>query len=151
MSGADRSAWDALRHEVERGGARPHAIDTLIGRLPDRRDAGATAALLSLLSDRAPDDEGMFSILHAAEAADDATYVAGLLESVETLATAAPRWASIVLMRVLNHEGSRDALVRQVRAAPVAVKEAVRSLAERIDAASPEFRNRTAPVILAAG
>ena len=54
-------------------------------------------------------------------------------------------------MRVLNHEGSRDALVRQVRAAPVAVKEAVRSLAERIDAASPEFRNRTAPVILAAG
>lgn len=53
-------------------------------------------------------------------------------------------------MRVLNDGGSRDALVRQVRAVPVAVKEAVRSVAERIDAVSPEFRNRTAPVISAA-
>lgn len=151
MSTMHQSDRDALRLEVEQGGARPHIIDILIARLPDIRDPCDSAALLSLLSDAAPQDEGMFSIIHAAEATDDATYVAGLLEIFATLSKTAPRWASIVLMRVLNDQGSRDELVRQVREVPAAIKEPVRSMAERINAISPEFMNRTTPVILAAG
>jgi hypothetical protein len=149
-SSATQNAIDALRREIEHEGGRPQIIDTLISDLTSNRDAEIAAALLSLLSDRASYDEGMFSIIHAAEATDDAAYVAGLLKAFASLAAAAPRWASIVLMRVLNDAASRHELIRQLREAPVSIKESVRDMSGRINAVSPEFLNRTTPVILAA-
>lgn len=130
---------------------RPHRRMILPGHARGQAVARADAGLLSLLSDGAPDDAGMISILHAAEATDDAGSIAGPLASVADLSATAPRGASIVLMRALNHAGTRHALVWQLREAPAPVRDAVRAMSERIAALDPDFLDRTAPVIAAAG
>lgn len=107
-----------------------------------------------MLSDKAEYDEGMFSIIHAVESLDETpygSYVSALLSVFPTLSAASPRWASIVLMRVMNSDASRHELVRQLRDAAAPIKESVRSMCERINEVSPEFLSKTIPVTLAAG
>lgn len=154
MSTVYDSELQALHREIETGGARPSIIDSHIDTL--LTEGGATLAedMLALLSDRAEFDEGMFSIIHAVESLDEApygSYVSALLSVFPTLSASSPRWASIVLMRVMNSNASRHELVRQLRDAPASIKESVRTMCERINEVSPEFLTKTVPVTLAAG
>lgn len=147
------SELQALRREIETGGARPSVIDDRVDAL--LTEGGATLAedLLVLLSDKAEYDEGMFSIIHAVESLDETpygSYVAALLAVFRALSASSPRWASIVLMRVMNSDASRHELVRQLRDAPAPTKESVRIMCERINEVSPEFLSRTVPVTTAA-
>ncbi len=148
------SELQALRSEIETGGARPSIIDNHVDAL--LTEGGATLAedLLVLLSDEAEYDEGMFSIIHAVESQDEPpykSYVLAVLTVFPTLSATAPRWASIVLMRVMNSDASRHELVRQLRDAPAPTKESVREMCERINGVSPEFLSKTVPVTLATG
>tara|TARA_R110000868_G_scaffold125948_1_gene332363 strand:+ start:114 stop:578 length:465 start_codon:yes stop_codon:yes gene_type:complete len=143
----------ALRREIETGGARPSVIDDRVDAL--LTEGGATLAedLLALLSDKAEYDEGMFSIIHTVESRDEIpyrSYVSALLSVFPTLSASSPRWASIVLMRVMNSDASRHELVRQLRNAPAPTKESVRIMCERINEVSPEFLSKTVPVTIAA-
>ena len=139
-----------LRREIETEGARPAVIDAAVSEL--WADGGQHLArdLLSLLSDSAAHDEGMFSLIHAAESFDDAAYVRALLSAFPNLALSAPRWASIVLMRVLNSGSAQSEMVRQLRDAPSSVKESVREMCGRINEVSPQFLSKTVPVTVAA-
>ncbi len=141
---------EALRSEIEEGGARPLIIDNHVDVLLSMSGSTLTQDLLASLSDKAEYDEGMFSIIHAAESLDDEPYVSALLSIFPALSKSAPRWASIVLMRVMNDEASRLALVRLLRDSHALIKEPVRSMCDRINAASPEFLSKTVPVIVAA-
>ncbi len=148
------SELQALRREIETGGARPSIIDNHVDAL--LTEGGATLAedLLVLLSDEAEYDEGMFSIIHAVESLDEPpykSYVSAVLTVFPTLSATAPRWASIILMRVMNSDASRHELVRQLRDAPALAKESVREMCERINGVSPEFLSKTVPVTLATG
>jgi hypothetical protein len=108
--------------------------------------------LLSLLSDNAEYDEGMFSLIHAAESyddGDDGVYVHALLSVFPSLASAAPRWASIVLMRVLNNSTAQLEMVRQSRDAPTSIKDSVREMCGRVNEVSPQFLSKTIAVTLA--
>tara|TARA_R110002126_G_scaffold10236_36_gene46146 strand:- start:3547 stop:4002 length:456 start_codon:yes stop_codon:yes gene_type:complete len=143
----------ALRCEIETGGARPSVIDDRVDALLTEGGANLAEDLLALLSDKAEYDEGMFSIIHAVESLDETpygSYVSALLSVFPTLSASSPRWASIVLMRVMNSDASRHELVRQLRNAPAPTKESVRIMCERINEVSPEFLNRTVPVTIAA-
>lgn len=144
------SELQALRREIETGGARPSVIDGHVDAL--LTEGGDTLAedLIASLSDKAEYDEGMFSIIHSAESVDDTSYVSALLAVFPTLSASSPRWASIVLMRVMNGDASRHELVRQLRDAPAPIKESVRVMCERINEVSPEFLSRTVPVTIAA-
>jgi hypothetical protein len=104
--------------------------------------------LLALLSDNAEHDEGMFSLIHAAESYDDGVYVHALLSVFPRLASAAPRWASIVLMRVLNNSTAQLEMVRQLRDAPTLIKESVREMCGRVNEVSPQFLSKTIAVTL---
>lgn len=139
-----------LRREIETGGARPTAIDVAISELMADGDKRLPSDLLALLSDRAEYDEGMYSLIHAAESCDDRAYVCALLSVFPHLVSSAPRWASIVLMRVLNSSPAQAEMVKQLRDAPVSVKEAVRKMCGRINETSPQFLSKTVPVTLAA-
>lgn len=139
-----------LRHEIETGGARPAVIDIAINELVAEGDERLPSDLLSLLSDGAEYDEGMFSLIHAAETCDDRAYVHSLLSVFPDLVTSSPRWASIVLMRVLNGPSAQTEMVRQLRTAPVSTKEAVRGMCDRINSVSPQFLSKTVPVTVAA-
>lgn len=150
MSEAYEHKLEDLRREIETGGARPAVIDTAVNELFADGDGRLASDLLSLLSDRAEYDEGMFSLIHAAENIDKNTYVQTLLSVFPHLVSSAPRWASIVLMRVLNNGSAQAEMVRQLRDAPVSIKEAVREMCGRINDVSPQFLSKTVPVTLAA-
>lgn len=142
MSEVYDNELQALRREIETGGARPSVIDDRVDAL--LTEGGATLAedLLALLSDKAEYDEGMFSIIHAVESLDKTpygSYVSALLSVFPTLSASSPRWASIVLMRVMNSDASRHELVRQLRDAPAPTKESVRIMCERINEVSPQI------------
>lgn len=102
-----------------------------------------------LLSDDVEYDESMFSIIHAAEASNDEEYIRAVLAVFADIMRSAPRWTSIVLMRVLNSRSAQLEMVRQLRDAPASTKASVREMCERINAVSPEFLSKTVPVILA--
>lgn len=139
-----------LRREIEAGGARPAVIDIAVNELVTEGDERLPSDLLSLLSDNAEYDEGMFSLIHAAEACDDSAYVRALLSVFPDLVRSSPRWASIVLMRVLNGPSAQAEMVRQLRTAPASAKEAVRMMCDRINSVSPQFLSKTVPVTVAA-
>ncbi|WP_312687380.1 Imm30 family immunity protein [Brevundimonas nasdae] len=144
------SELQALRREIETGGARPSVIDDHVDALLTEGRATLAEDLLASLSDKAEYDEGMFSIIHAAESVDDTPYVSALLAAFPALSASSPRWASIVLMRVLNSSQAQHELVRQLRDASAPIKESVRAMCERINEVSPEFLSKTVPVTLAA-
>lgn len=139
-----------LRREIETEGARPAVIDSAVNELLADADEHLTRDLLSLLSDKAGHDEGMFSLIHAAESSDDSAYVRALLSVFPHLVSSAPRWASIVLMRVLNSASAQSEMVRQLRDASAPVKESVREMCRRINEISPQFLSKTVPVTVAA-
>jgi hypothetical protein len=144
------SELQALRREIDTGGARPAVIDAHVDALLTEGGDTLVEDLLSSLSDEAEYDEGMFTLVHAAESIADTPYVSALLMVFPTLLAASPRWASIVLMRVMNSDASRRELVRQLRDASAPIKESVREMCERINGVSPEFLSKTIPVTLAA-
>lgn len=114
------------------------------------KSAEVIVPLLSCLDDRAPYDEVMFSIIHGIETYEDKVYVAHLLQRSEDLCGKAPRWASILFMRVLNAESSRHELVRQLRDKEQGIKLTIKALMEKINARGVQFLAKTAPVIAAA-
>jgi Immunity protein 30 len=153
MSVAYDNELQALRGEVKTGGARPIAIDQRVEALLTEGGDNLAADLLSVLSDGAEHDEGMFSLIHAAESLDVTpyrSYVSALLSVFPVLFASSPRWASIILMRVMNSDATRHELVGQIRHAPASTKEAVRVMCDRINEVSPEFLGKTVPVTLAA-
>ncbi|HKD27020.1 MAG TPA: Imm30 family immunity protein [Xanthobacteraceae bacterium] len=149
MSEAYEDKLAKLRREIETGDARPAVIDTLVSELFTDGDERLPSGLLSLLSDNTEYDEGMFSLIHAAESCDDTVYVRALLSVFPHVASSAPRWASIVLMRVLNSGTAQSELVRQLRDAPTSVKDSVREVCRRINEVSPQFLSKTVPVTIA--
>src|SRR4051812_16755175 len=88
----------SLRREIAAGKARLAVIDAVVSKLLSERDERLVGDLLSLLSDGADHDQGMFSLIHAAESFDDGSYIRSLLLVFTILMSSAPRWASIVLM-----------------------------------------------------
>jgi hypothetical protein len=150
MSEAYENNLANLRREIETGGARPTVIDMAIAELLADCDERLPSDMLSLLSDSAEYDEGMFSLIHAAESYDDSAYVRAVLSAFPNLISSAPRWASIILMRIPNSRSAQLEIVRQLRDTPTSIKESVREMCRRINEVSPQFLSKTIPVTLAA-
>lgn len=123
-------------------------VDETIAMLMLHPDARCIQPLLLSLNDNARDDEGLFSIIHAAESFDNKRYVEELMVVMPELRTTSPRWASILLMRVLNNDSTKLILVQKLRTADVEVKEAIRWLCEKINERNPSFLAKTLPMLL---
>ncbi|MGB8812938.1 MAG: Imm30 family immunity protein [Paracoccaceae bacterium] len=139
-----------LQREIEIEGARPSFVDIAVNELLTAADTRLPRDLLMLLSDRARYDDGMFSLIHAAESVDDSSYVRALIAVFPDIVASAPRWASIVLMRVLNNQTTQSELVKQLRDCSSEVKASVQEMCRRINEVSPQFLSKTLPVTLAA-
>lgn len=126
------------------------AIDAALAQVTKYGSPQSIGPLLLMLDDRAAYDEGMFSLIHAAEAFEDSVYVRELLGVLPELRVAAPRWASIVLIRVLNSDGTRADLVRALRDAAPAAKLAAKWLCNKVNERNPKFMSKTLPVLAAA-
>jgi len=139
-----------LREEIQHHGARPTILDTLVSKLLAHSGDKVSRDLLLLLSDEAEYDEGMYSLIHAAESAPDKEYVLSLLSVFSAIETSSPRWTSVVTMRVLNSRPTQLELITQLRTAPKSVKAKVDSVCRRIAEIDPQFLAKTVPVSLAA-
>jgi len=125
-------------------------IDEAIVLVMRHHDKRSIRPLLLSLNDTAKEDAGMFSLIHAAEAFDDDTYVNEFLAALPELRTKAPKWTSIVLMRCLNNESTKAIMIRKLREADSEVKQSVAWLCEKINECNPSFLNKTLAVLLAA-
>jgi hypothetical protein len=145
---------DALRkvHDAAKlgGAGSVQALNRAVAELVERPTPAYIAPLLLLLDDEADYDEAMFSLVHAAEAFDDADYAPKLLEALPAMRSKAPKWASIVLMRALNSSPTRDMLVRAARDATRPTKQAILWLCERINERSASFLDRTTAITVVA-
>ncbi|WP_175038162.1 Imm30 family immunity protein [Burkholderia contaminans] len=149
-----KTVEDALRSLddtiVRQGLGAVRDVETSISGVMQFADAQCIVPLLLHLDDTAPYDEVMFSLIHAAESFDDSTYVRSLLDALPKLVQAAPKWASIALMRVLNNASSKAALVQALSAASPDAKHAVTWLCEKLNERSASFIEKTLAVSLAA-
>ncbi|WP_092719382.1 Imm30 family immunity protein [Rhizobium multihospitium] len=149
MIGNYEANLNRLRQEIQADGARPDVVDAAIIELFESSNESLPRDLLLLLSDNAEYDESMFSIIHAAETSNDEEYIRAVLGAFTDIMRSAPRWTSIVLMRVLNSRSAQLEMIRQLRNAPASTKASVREMCERINAVSLEFLSKTTPVTLA--
>jgi len=125
-------------------------FENVLASIADLNDPESIVALSEFFDDDAEFDELMFSIIHTIEIHDDQTYCRELLKAAPDLCSRAPRWASIIFMRVLNSDSTRTQLVLQLRNAPGPTKDALRNLMEKINDRGVEFMAKTTPVIVAA-
>lgn len=126
------------------------AIDAALVPIAATRDARAIRPLLLMLNDDVEDD-GLWSLVHAAEQFDEATYVESFLRALPDLVVASTRWASILMMRTLNNDDTRAELVRQLRDAPDEVRRTATTLCESINERDVRFLAKTTAVLVAAG
>lgn len=114
------------------------------------KDPRSITPLLGMLRDEAPDDSAMYLLIHAAEAFDDETYVANFINCAPFLKRNSPQWASVVMMRVLNNDSTRQIVTRRLRDSPDDVRDAAIWLLEGIDAEDSSFLAKTMAPLLAA-
>lgn len=113
-------------------------------------DADLAASLAVLFDDQEPYDELMFSLIHFIEQLPSEAYITALLAAAPSLATSAPYWATVLLIRILNSEEARLDLVRQLRLAPSSARSAIKSLTEALTQEDPRFLAKATVVLLAA-
>jgi hypothetical protein len=138
-----------LREEIQHQGARPTVIDSFLSKLLAHTCDKVSGDLLMLLSDEAEHDEGMFSLIHAAECAPDEEYILSFLSVFSTITKSSPRWTLIVTIRILNSRPSQLELIAQLRTASKLVKAEVDAVCRRIVETDPKFLEKTIPVTLA--
>lgn len=73
----------------------PHEIS-------DTNNPTAIERLILVMDDNFPYDEFMYSIIHCIEKFEDEIYLSHLLKTIPEFIYRAPRWASILHMRILN-------------------------------------------------
>ncbi|MEM9341913.1 MAG: Imm30 family immunity protein [Pseudomonadota bacterium] len=111
-----------------------------------RLDGAMMPRLLTLFADDRP-DAAMFSLIHTVEKLDRATYLSGLADGMSSLVRVAPRWASIIVMRVLNDPDYVQAFGTELRDRDAETKEAVTWLMNAINARSSSFKEKTQPLL----
>lgn len=124
-------------------------IDSALQIIAQEADPITVAVLLLSLDDQFQFDEGMFSIIHTAEMFDDKIYVSGFLTAIPHLTKAAPKWASIVLMRILNSDETKKELIRALISSNQDAKKAVENLCNMINQQSTDFLSKTVAVLVA--
>jgi hypothetical protein len=136
-----------LRQAVLRGEPAT-VIDGALAPVAETEDPAIIRPLLLMLNDHS-DDDGMWSLVHAAEQFSDTVYVGEFLETLPDLVASSGRWASILMMRVLNNDTAKSEAVRQLREAAPDKRRAAASLCEKINNVDPRFLAKTTPLLIA--
>ena len=133
--------------QLEQGDDFVARFENVLADIAAMNDRTCVVLLCAFFDDDAEFDELMFSIIHTIENFDDATYASELVKAAPRLCERAPRWASIVFMRVLNSQTSTAALVDALRNGTDEQRESIHSLMRKINDVSAEFIEKTQPVL----
>jgi hypothetical protein len=109
-------------------------FERALTELPDSLDPQTLDDLHLVLYDDAVVPEVMYDLVHRLERTPMDDLEASLLRVLPRLSETAPWWAKTLVMRVLNNEEARGALLRLVQAAPddqgVALRAVLRQISE---------------------
>ena len=145
-----KEAIEGIKREIEAYGARPEEIDKFLSELRGLNEDSDFRDLLLLLDGEAEWDESMYSIVHFVEKQQIEKYIHQLLIVFPELTSKSPRWASILLVRILNSEPAKIEAIRQVKFSADSVKRAIWDMCDRINGVSPTFLSKTIALSLAA-
>jgi hypothetical protein len=137
---------------IQRGDPAPvvsEAHQRALSDLAQMVDSSSIAPALLLLTDEGVSDAANWSLLVAAEAYDDADFVREFLIALPILHPLSPRWAEILMLRVLKENRRRLLLARQAVGAARAQKEAVDIVCTRILDKDSSQIDKAAAVIFA--
>ncbi len=118
-----------------------------LAQLATQDESETFGPLVSLFDDQAAFDEPMFSIIRLIERSDTQTYVSRLLGELGGFVKASPRWASIVVMRVLNSDPDAQELAKQVAGADQETRDALAWLLNAINKRGDTFKAKTEPLL----
>jgi hypothetical protein len=122
--------------------------DEIIAQITNYEDPYSIELLVPLFDDEYPYDEAMYSIIHSIETFDDNTYVKHILRTIPNFIYNAPRWASIVHMRILNSDETRLAYIKEcAKNATLEQRVALKKLLTSINEVDTEFLTRTVPLL----
>ena len=113
------------------------------------KDDGMIVPLMEFFDDEPPYLELMFSIIHTIESFDRETYIAQTLTGMPSLRERSPEWAETLIIRMLNSEQDRGALIRRLDTSDSQTKHSIRTILERINARGVDSLEKSAPVIAA--
>lgn len=150
MSARIESAFEALTLAIKKNDdTSVREIDRNLGAISKETDPNTIAPLLLSLDDSFSFDEGMFSVIHTAENFDDSSYIAGFLTAIPHLVDTAPKWSSIILMRIFNSDETNTELLQKLLNSPQITKKKIAYLCDLINLESTDFLNKTVAVIMA--
>lgn len=133
---------DIAKMQIElnaRGDGYVQRFEDILGRVAALNDPACIARLLPFLDDDAEHDEMMFSVIHAIERFDDATYVRSVVDDLGAFFAASPRWAVIVHMRILNSPPTFAAYADYVKTLPKEKRDVVRTVLEVVRTKNARF------------
>lgn len=136
-----------LQEAVARSGTALE-IDHALAPLIAHSDPSIITPILRLLNESG-DQDGMWSILHAAESFEGSAYITGLLPALLDLSQSCPWWTTTLIIRVINSDADKAELVRQLRTAATPIKEAVSMICKKINE-DMRFHAKTAQVLAVA-
>ena len=114
-------------------------FETGLSQVIASNDSACIGPLLLLLDDEEEHDELMFSIVHAIERFDDATYVRAIIGSLHLLVEQAPRWGTVLHMRILNSPSAMSEYGEVVKSLPPEQREGVRKILESVRRRNSKF------------
>lgn len=130
----------ALRSLIDAAHGGPFSVGPKLSVLLDSDGANpnlATDLLLSLSDDA--HSGAMYALVHAAESIGQGSHISTVLSILPELVEKSPSWALELLRRIMHGDATLEELVRQVEAAPAAIKHAVRMVSISNDAISPDY------------
>lgn len=98
----------------ENADSSPAKIEQLLPIIFASGDSSVIGRILLAIRDDFAFDESIFQIIHGVERFDDSTYVDRLVPALPILYKQSPRWASILLIRIINNPNTRAAFVNRV-------------------------------------
>ncbi len=145
---------ETLESLIEKlGGLSPNEInyvsnfDDIILEIAGLRDYRSIKLLISFFDDNSDYDELMFSVIHSIEQFDDLIYVDNILTSIKVLYENSPRWGSIVLMRIINSESTKEAFIKELLQGSDEIKGIVRDFLIKIGNKGKELSYKVSPII----
>lgn len=122
-------------------------FEVCLAEIVSFNDSACIAPLLGLFNDASENVEAMFSLVHAIETFDDATYVRAIVDNLGSLYSNSPQWAVTVHMRILNSPTACSAYSEYLQTLPVDAWQPVRSVLEATQRKNAKFAARCSQLL----
>ena len=103
--------------------------------------------LLDVMDDKFEFDELMFSIIHTIESFDDFTYIQELFISMPDFVLKSPRWASIIVMRIINSSQTLKVFLDSLEILSPKKKEVLKLLLNSMAKRGSEIEKKVNPIL----